>query len=975
MNDQQLINEYLENIAKDTETIDIDTSFKGDVQTLLLVTISLPKLKTITLETPGKIKRLLIPASKTIVNLTVTHQQLESFSPWRMPLLERLNLSHNLLRKIIFNDPIQCYPNLKVAILNNNPLNDISTISHSVQELDVTETNISNAEVNKLLRRMNDQQLINEYLKNTPAETETIDIDIPFQGDVPQLLLGTLPKLKTITLETPGKITRLLISPSKTIVNLTVTHQQLESFVPGLMPLLERLNLSHNLLTKIIFDKPVQCYPNLKVAILNNNPLNDISTISHSVQELDVTETNISNAEVNKLPNLRRYLPVSPATDGPPPRLNPRSPDGPPPPPREDLQYPENSHSQKILDEILEGLPKSTTTVNINRVMQGKLKFNLETHGLTNVQKIAFSVPGGVTGISFSNPPLKLRQLDASNQSIDSWYSVNMPYLEELNLSNNTLPNITLSDYPHLKTANLSNNRIEYFSRDANYLKEVVINNKREFILTRSSTGPAELPATLTELKVNNNRLSYLDLIKATSLKLLYVAGNPHIKIVNRPLSLKDLRGVVETPSESLPHDDAAAAYDYEQSLRMYYTLKSKYEKSRLDMLEKAYKSKKMRGVEVRPSCIQCHRPVGTQFIQKKNRKLYARCGDATSPCDLNIVLFAGFYTKVNTEIELAKTVLENSRELIIRHKMDTLFKYMTETESAEKFKLLMDNYDDVKFYHNHYITLYNETYFSEVRNQAVVEQLNKIYDIATDINAAADSAILKYIESYLPEQQQLRELKYEVMEILKPETKEDTNYILYQSEVGPERITHLFDDKPRVIAFVYNGGPKTKEKSEIEVEEDQTQISEWTEIPEIEEEEEEEEEEQEKTLSQAQAEDVFDFETEPTAAIFSTMSRHFRGAELYLRTAIMIDIDNGNDIDSESAETLRKTTDEFDTRKFLVAWYQHFAPEKVDDADNIMQKYVNCESVLFNGLYKKYVDNNWESVPLWFSSPTCTKN
>jgi len=761
-----------------------------------------------------------------------------------------------------------------------------------------------------------------------------------------------------------------------------VTHQQLESFSPWRMPLLEFLNLSHNLLKKIIFNDPIQCYPNLKVAILNNNPLNDISTISHSVQELDVTETNISNAEVNKLPNLRRHLPVSPATDGPPPRLNPRSPDGPPPPPREDLQYPENSHSQKILDEILEGLPKSTTTVNINRVMQGKLKFNLETHGLTNVQKIAFSVPGGVTGISFSNPPLKLRQLDASNQSIDNWYSVNMPYLEELNLSNNTLPNITLSDYPHLKTANLSNNRIEYFSRDANYLKEVVINNKREFILTRSSTGPAELPATLTELKVNNNRLSYLDLIKATSLKLLYVAGNPHIKIVNRPVSLKDLRGVVETPSsESRPDDDAAAAYDYEQSLRMYYTLKSKYEKSRLDMLEKAYKSKKMRGVEVRPSCIQCRRPVGTQFFRKKNRKIYALCGDAINPCDLNIVLFVGFYTKINTEVERTKPDLENSRELIIRHKMDTLFKYMTETESAEKFKLLMDNYEDTKYYHNDYLALYNETYFSEVRKQAIVEQLNVIYDLATEINATVDggnvnSAISKYIESYLPEQQKLRGLKYEVMEMIKPEKKEDTIYILHQNEVGLERITTstLFNDKPRVVSFVYNGAPQTKEKSEwskiSEIEEpDQTQMSEWSKISEIEED--EEEEEQENTL-QNHVEDVFDFETEPNAAIFSTMSRHFQGVELYLRTAIMIDTDNEIDIDSESAETLRKTTDEFDTHKLLVAWYQHFAPEKVDDADNIMQKYVNCESVLFNSLYKKYVDNNWEPVPLWFSDPTC---
>lgn len=248
-------------------------------------------------------------------------------------------------------------------------------------------------------------------------------------------------------------------------------------------------------------------------------------------------------------------------------------------------------------------------------------------------------------------------------------------------------------------------------------------------------------------------------------------------------------------------------------------------------MLERAYQSKKTKEdritalESVRPLCIQCQRPVGTLFMQKKNHKLYAKCGDTNNPCDLKIILFTGKYAKINTELDNAAKDLENSRELIIRHKMDTIFKYMSETESTEKFKLLLDNYDNVKYYHNQYLALYNATYFNEVRKQAIAEKMQTIYDLETEMNQiVADgdlhNAMSKYIESYMPENQNLRELKYEIMETIS-DINENTSYFdtkLYQSEVRLNRLAHILDEEPHVIAFVYNTIPVHKEPDTNEI-------------------------------------------------------------------------------------------------------------------------------------------------------------
>lgn len=127
---------------------------------------------------------------------------------------------------------------------------------------------------------------------------------------------------------------------------------------------------------------------------------------------------------------------------------------------------------------------------------------------------------------------------------------------------------------------------------------------------------------------------------------------------------------------------------------------------------------------------------------------------------------------------------------------------------------------------------------------------------------------------------------------------------------------------------------------------------------------------------------DIFNFNK--YQLVYSIMREYFQELELYLRTAIIIDYlynynlkDHERDIFIQEIKTGGKDyiitySEVFETEHLLRSWFQHFAPDKLMNFDNILIKYINCESELFNRLYRKYVDPEWQNVKLWFYNPQC---
>lgn len=125
---------------------------------------------------------------------------------------------------------------------------------------------------------------------------------------------------------------------------------------------------------------------------------------------------------------------------------------------------------------------------------------------------------------------------------------------------------------------------------------------------------------------------------------------------------------------------------------------------------------------------------------------------------------------------------------------------------------------------------------------------------------------------------------------------------------------------------------------------------------------------------------DVFDFPRYKKE--YQAFSHYFADVELYLRLAIFLDYKYNYLRTMEERYTLDQSlsnkkalidiTDIFDTPKLLLLWYLHFNPEMANEetVNEVLDKYESHEDVLFNRLYKKYVNPNYSgNKPLWFSN------
>ncbi len=130
---------------------------------------------------------------------------------------------------------------------------------------------------------------------------------------------------------------------------------------------------------------------------------------------------------------------------------------------------------------------------------------------------------------------------------------------------------------------------------------------------------------------------------------------------------------------------------------------------------------------------------------------------------------------------------------------------------------------------------------------------------------------------------------------------------------------------------------------------------------------------------------DVFDFKTYFND--FLLFTRYYYGLELYLRLAIWINYkyeylqneEERDTLDQEFQQSKNKKeyidsmTEAFEIHSFVEKWYQHFNPNKLKPGfvDYVMNKpqYLAHPDFLFNQLYRKYVDREWNLLTiLWFS-------
>ncbi len=182
----------------------------------------------------------------------------------------------------------------------------------------------------------------------------------------------------------------------------------------------------------------------------------------------------------------------------------------------------------------------------------------------------------------------------------------------------------------------------------------------------------------------------------------------------------------------------------YLEAFKAYYTLKQEYEHKLHRMKRKIYnntgltdREKRAEIAKLDPKCVNCKKPGGTIFTQE-GKNLKATCGNTSSPCQLNIDITRGSYVDAFNLLTGAKENSDEKKTEIILSKLNLLFNYTNEEETAEEFEELLNNYKDSEAI----VNLVQESIDNVISNPEKLEDLPLIFAPKKKISKPAEKAI-----------------------------------------------------------------------------------------------------------------------------------------------------------------------------------------------------------------------------------------
>lgn len=417
------------------------------------------------------------------------------------------------------------------------------------------------------------------------------------------------------------------------------------------------------------------------------------------------------------------------------------------------------NNAQIRFKELVKSLENDISVIHIQESLIGDIDLTFLGIEFNKLREIHFQ-EGKITSIT--NCPKTLSILKCSNNLLVEL--VNLPSdLLELDIAYNYFTTIDFS----------FTTRLEKFYGSSNHL--LSMNN---------------LPATLKEIYVNDNALTEIDLFGLDNLKKLHCSNNRLIVLKNVPKSLIDLKmennPMLEIDRKVSGGDNTQNKIKYLDALTKYMQLKTRYESKKIGIKEKMLKAseiskkgkKEIPKTNTKPHCVNCKRPVGTLFKKTVNNYT-AICGDVHKPCNLDINLFAGARQDFEFAFTATKQSMEHTKQLLIKQKMDTMFSFLNEKESAIQFKKRLEEYLEEQKQYQDYLDFHNKFHNNMNRDELIKRQTEKVYEIKGRFNesieeykkntlnkSALNTAINIHKTELIPELLSLRRLKYDIVEM-----------------------------------------------------------------------------------------------------------------------------------------------------------------------------------------------------------------
>lgn len=468
----------------------------------------------------------------------------------------------------------------------------------------------------------------------------------------------------------------------------------------------------------------------------------------------------------------------------------------------------DNNTAQQQLLNILENTPKSTVELYLPQEFHGDLDFSVLTSmGMGKVNTITLGKGEITTIVNLPQGILNLNCADNYLFDLDE-----LPRsLKTLNVSHNYLKTLDFTRLDKLENLNISHNHFKVLEK---------------------------LPSSLIEIKCDNNDLTRIDLEGIENLTVLH-ANNNKITLVN---SLPD--GIVDMQMENNPYSiqfrnssDAGISLltnqeenidkddnirrNYTDALNRYFKLKSDYETKLHKMRTTAYyktvgskSQKRAAALSVQPPCIKCKQAGGTIFSKRYNRHK-AICGNAKSPCSLNIEIFTGAIGPIHYLLDIHNEETMDLKDMIIQQKLDTLFNYVNEEKSVKLFKKELEAYNANSKVYSELLEEYNNCFFNPTKKEEAKKKQEAIFYAKEKIQAllqkyeetqnkdVLEKAVRIQIDELLPATVELRRLRNETNMVVKKVSQfAATEYRLFQYPCNIDDLDHVTGEPPRVIRF-----------------------------------------------------------------------------------------------------------------------------------------------------------------------------
>lgn len=421
------------------------------------------------------------------------------------------------------------------------------------------------------------------------------------------------------------------------------------------------------------------------------------------------------------------------------------------------------SETTAVLAKTVYRKRKTMTELNVTQPLDGPVSLQfLERGGFFAVETVRFP-PGTITELR--DIPASVRRIVAPHNRITS-IDLFPEGAEHVDLENNQVgPAVDLARLRSIQHLNLAGNQVEVIE---------------------------PFPPSLVHLNLARNRVRELQLDGAPTLQFLDVSDNPsEIVVQSLPDTVVDARlpanaRTVQPPPTSTSTEEKEdnvqplPSEAHRDALRQFFARRSEYQHQLASLQRRRVVAARRvpgtsstgadRGETVAlPPCTGCNRPVGMQFLTR-NQKYIVACGSVTSPCSLRETVYRGEYHPVRQVMGEMRDTVRQTRDHIIRQKMDTLFEYISEDRSADLFKRHAAFYRTSTDLARKYTKAYEAANFNEAkaelitRKQAQIQRLVMAVGQHIDAGRFAEAARIQS-EEIAPIAQYIHTLRFEKTE------------------------------------------------------------------------------------------------------------------------------------------------------------------------------------------------------------------